>query len=97
MADIEINRTHSLGLDRARTVVERVAGKLREKINVSTEWSGNTLQFEGSGADGRIEVSESEVRLAIKLNFLLKSMKGWIRDEAEAYLDEYLQEEEQST
>jgi len=91
MADIEITRSHSLGASGARTAVEKVAGKLHEKLNVETNWAGDVLHFEGNGADGRIEVRESEVHLALELNLLLKSMKGWIEQEAQNYLDKYLQ------
>ena len=91
MADIEITRSHSLGTSGARTAVEKVADKLHEKLNVETNWAGDVLHFEGNGADGRIEVRESEVHLALELNLLLKSMKGWIEQEAQNYLDKYLQ------
>ncbi|PEN13016.1 polyhydroxyalkanoic acid system protein [Longibacter salinarum] len=90
MADIEISRSHSLGTSGARTAVEKVASKLHEKLNVDTEWQGDTLHFEGNGANGNIEVKEQHVYLALNLNFVLKSMKGWIRNEAEKYLDKYL-------
>lgn len=90
MADIDITRSHALGASGARTAVEKVAAKLHEKLNVETEWNGDTLHFEGNGADGKIEVQDEQVRLALNLGFVLKSMKGWIRTEAEKYLDKYL-------
>ncbi|NBC87870.1 MAG: polyhydroxyalkanoic acid system protein [Bacteroidetes bacterium] len=90
MADIDIKRSHTLGTSGARSAVEKVAAKLHEKLNVSTQWSGDTLHFEGNGADGKIHVQDEQVHLALNLNFVLKSMKGWIRNEAEKYLDKYL-------
>jgi len=90
MADIEITRSHALGTSGARTAVEKVAEKLHQKLNVETSWQNDVLHFEGNGADGRIEVRESDVHLALNLGFVLKSMKGWIRTEAEKYLEKYL-------
>jgi len=90
MADIEITRSHALGTSGARTAVEKVAEKLHQKLNVETSWQNDVLHFEGNGADGRIEVHDSQVHLALNLGFVLKTMKGWIRTEAEKYLDKYL-------
>jgi putative polyhydroxyalkanoate system protein len=93
MADIEITRSHALGASGARTAVEKVAEKLHQKMNVETSWKDDVLHFEGNGADGRIEVQDEQVHLALNLGFVLKSMKGWIQTEAEKYLDTYLNEE----
>lgn len=92
MADIEITRSHVLGASGARTAVEKVAEKLHQKLNVETSWNDDVLHFEGNGANGQIEVHDEQVHLALNLGFVLKSMKGWIRTEAEKYLDEYLSE-----
>lgn len=90
MASIELTRSHSLSSDDARRAVERVAAKLESKLDVTHEWKGDTLHFEGSGADGRIEVGADEVRVAINLGLMLRPMKGWIRTQAARYLDEQL-------
>jgi putative polyhydroxyalkanoate system protein len=90
MADIELTRAHSLGLADGRTVVEDVAQDLKQALDASYTWTGNTLHFEGSGASGNIEVSESQIQVAIDLNFLLRPMRGRVEAEAERYLDKHL-------
>jgi putative polyhydroxyalkanoate system protein len=90
MADINITRAHSLGLDDGRTAVGRVAQKLEEKLGVEAQWNDNTLQFDGQGADGHIEVEADAVHIAINLSAFLHPMRGRVKAEAEDYLDRHL-------
>ena len=91
MADITITRSHSLGLDDGRSAVEQVAQKLKTELGVDAQWSGNTLQFDGQGADGHIEVEADAVHVAINLSAFLQPMRGRVKSEAEDYLDRHLQ------
>lgn len=90
MADIELTRSHSLGLDDGRTAVERVARQLESDLGIEYQWDQNTLRFEGQGADGQITVEADAVQLAVTLSAFLRPMKGQIKTEAERYLDEHL-------
>lgn len=92
MADINITRSHSLGLDDGRSAIGRVAQKLEDKLGVNAQWAGDTLQFDGQGADGHIEVEAEAVHVAINLSAFLQPMRGRVKAEAEDYLDRYLQE-----
>jgi len=91
MADIDITRSHSLGLDAGRTVVSTVAEKLKAKLGVDAEWTDNTLHFDGQGADGHIEVEAEAVHVAINLSAFLQPMQSRVKSEAEEYLDQALQ------
>ena len=91
MADINITRGHSLGLDDGRTAVGQVAQKLESKLGVNSEWAGNILRFDGQGADGHIEVEAEAVHVAINLSPFLLPMRGRVESEAESYLDRHLQ------
>jgi len=91
MADINITRSHSLGLDDGRAAVGQVAQKLESKLGVAAEWAGNTLQFDGQGADGHIEVEAEAVHVTINLSAFLQPMRGQVKSEAEEYLDRHLQ------
>ena len=90
MSTINISRSHSMGKSEARTAVEKVAEQLKDKLGASYQWNQDTLQFNGSGAKGQIEVEPEEVHVHIKLGMLLGSMKGMVKKQAEGYLDEYL-------
>lgn len=90
MADINITHSHSLGLDDGRTAVGQVAEKLEEKLGVDAQWNDDTLQFDGQGADGHIEVEAQAVHVAINLSAFLQPMRGRVKAEAEDYLDRHL-------
>jgi len=91
MADIELTRTHSLGLDEGRNAVERVAQQLESDIGVDYEWDENTLLFDGDAADGEIDVEPDRIEIEINLSTFLRPMQGQLEQEAERYLDDYLQ------
>lgn len=90
MADVDVVRSHSLGLDGARSAVEQVAQKLEDDLGVDYRWAGNTLEFDGEGAEGNIEVEEGVVRVSIDLPMFLQPMRSRVEAEAEKYLDRYL-------
>lgn len=91
MADIELTRAHSLGLDDGRNAIERVAQQLESDIGVDYQWEGDTLRFDGQGADGQIEVADDTVEIFINLSAFLRPMQSQVKAEAEKYLDRYLQ------
>lgn len=91
MADIEITRSHSLGLDSGRTAVEQVAQNLEDELGVNYHWDDGTLRFEGQGADGHIEIDPDVIRVAINLSLFLQPMRERVEAEAEDYLDRHLQ------
>ncbi len=90
MATIDIRRSHSVGKAAARTAAERIAERLKEKIDVRYHWEGDDLRLERTGAKGRIQVTNSEVRVEIDLNLALRPIKGKIEEKANKYLDEFL-------
>jgi len=90
--DIDLTRSHSLGLDGGRDAVEQVARELHDDLEVDYHWDEDTLRFDGGAADGRIEVREKQVTVAINLSMFLKPMKGRVESEAERYLDRHLTE-----
>jgi putative polyhydroxyalkanoate system protein len=91
MANIEITRSHSLGLDGGREAVERVAQKLEDDIGVDYKWDENTLRFDGQVADGQIDVAADTVEILINLSAFLRPMQSQVKAEAEKYLDHHLQ------
>ncbi len=90
MADIELTRPHTLGKDGARQAVERVARDLEQTLHFKQRWQGDTLHVQRTGAEGRIDVRDDAVQVIIELGFLLKSMRGQVRREAERLLDRHL-------
>ena len=80
MANIHIKRTHTLGIENARTEVEKLAQALKSEIQADYKWSGDKLLFKRSGASGTIDVGADYIDLDIKLGMALSLMKGKIED-----------------
>lgn len=92
MADITLNRTHTLGLKGARAAADKMAKKLNEQFGLSGDWEGDTLHFDRSGVKGKLAVSDHDMNLEVTLGFLLKAMKGPIERAVHENLDKVLAE-----
>lgn len=90
MADISIKRTHHLGLKGAHAAANKMVAKLDEKFDLSGDWEGNTLHFERPGVNGRLTISETDMKLDVTLGFLLKMMKGPIEQAVHEQLEKVL-------
>ena len=87
MASIHIKRNHNLGIDNARTEVEKLAQTLRSDLQIDYAWSGNKLVFQRSGATGTIDVGADFIDLDIKLGMALSLLKGTIEESINNKLD----------
>ncbi len=78
MADIEIRRTHGLGIEAARAAAEHMMARLGKQFGLKGTWEGDTLRFERPGVRGSLALTADSVRLSVTLGFLLRAMKGSI-------------------
>lgn len=89
MPKIDIRRPHNLQMDQARTVVEKVAMRMREKFDMQSRWEGDTLRFSRSGVSGAIAVAPQSVHVTAELGLMLSPLKGMVEQEIRRKLDEY--------
>jgi putative polyhydroxyalkanoate system protein len=87
MPDIDLKRTHELGLKAARAAADTMAADLRRKFGLTGDWKGNTLHFERPGLAGALVVAESMVHITATLGFLMKAMKPSIEKAIASELD----------
>ena len=87
MADIDIRRTHALGLTGARAAAERMAEQLGRKFDLKGDWRGDVLHFERPGVTGSLAIGAHDLHLSVALGFMLKAMKGSIQSAVEQELD----------
>jgi putative polyhydroxyalkanoate system protein len=90
MANIHIERQHSLELDDAKSQVESIAENLKKDLQADYQWKGNKLLFKRSGASGSIDVNESTVVVNVQLSMALGLMKGKIEKGINQSLDKLL-------
>jgi putative polyhydroxyalkanoate system protein len=93
MADIEFVKPHSLTVAKAKALVQKTAAALSAEHGLSSEWHGDSLHFHRSGVDGEMHVTDSEIRLQVRLGFLLKAFKQKLLDQIERHFDRLLAEE----
>ncbi|MEO6968536.1 MAG: polyhydroxyalkanoic acid system family protein [Rhodanobacteraceae bacterium] len=89
MPSIDIQREHALGLERAREVVDHIAGALSRKFGIDGAWQGDSLRIKRAGADGRIDIAADSVRVRVQLGLVLGAFKSRIEDEIGHQLDEH--------
>lgn len=91
MAAIDIHHPHARSLQECRAVVERMAAKIAERMDVTSTWrSEDTLEFSRPGVDGSIRLLANEVHVAIELSWLLSPLKGMLESEIQRVLQREL-------
>jgi putative polyhydroxyalkanoate system protein len=88
MHSIDIRRTHTLEIKKAKKAVQKVADHIAEKFDVECSWEGDTLNFQRSGVDGHIKVNPKSVHVIADLGFFLSALRSPIEKEIKRYLDE---------
>ena len=88
MSDIQIRRKHTLSAKAARTAAEKIASQLEEEFDLAYEWDDNVLVFKRSGVSGELVVEKKEVRIRVRLGFLLLAIRPRVEAEIHRYFDE---------
>jgi putative polyhydroxyalkanoate system protein len=88
MPSIDIRHEHSKTPKQARKALEDVAEKLAERFGMQHEWDGDTLTFNRSGVDGKIELLPKKLHVTAQLGFMLSMLKDPIESEIKRVLSE---------
>ncbi len=88
MPKIRINRSHNIGVAKARKAVDKVAAGIRDRFQIDAEWNGNVLEFSRTGVEGTIAVHKDSVAVHADISFLLTPIRGAIESEIKRYLDQ---------
>ena len=89
MPKIDIRRPHQLPIAEARTVVEQVAARMREKFGMDGRWQDDTLLFSRPGVNGSIAVGTDVIHVKAELGLMLAPLKGMVEQEIRRKLDEH--------
>jgi putative polyhydroxyalkanoate system protein len=94
MPELNIERTHTLGLTGARAVAERWREQAEQEWGMACESepgeSEDRMRFARSGVSGELRVTDTRFNLQLKLGFLLGAYSGKIEEKIKANLDELL-------
>jgi putative polyhydroxyalkanoate system protein len=91
MAEINVRRPHQLGLDGARTLIDRWISEGQQRFGLTCELtrtaSADMVKFSRTGVAGVLTASATHFELQAKLGFLLSAYQGRIITEIERQLD----------
>jgi putative polyhydroxyalkanoate system protein len=100
MAEILIQRAHTLGMEKARAVAAQWQKEAEEDwgmdctyVSNETNEKGEThdrLNFERPGASGYLCVTASQLSMKLELGFLMASFKEKIEEKISSNLDKLL-------
>ena len=97
MADIHIEREHTLGFAKARTIAFQWAEQVEKELDLACTYeegkSHDLLSFSRSGVSGTLAVSKDRFELEAKLGFLVGMFKEKIEGEIVKNLDALLAEQ----
>lgn len=90
MAGFQLRKAHSMAKSELRDAAEGLARELESAHGVRARWEGDCVQIRGSGIDGRLTLSDTEVLVSVELGLLASPFKGVLRSEVQRFLDEYV-------
>ena len=91
MSDIRVEKALTIGRDAAWAAALKVAERIKEKAQANYRIVGNAIEFERSGAKGKISVSDTHVVAEVSLGLLLRPMRSLIEGKIDEYFTRYFQ------
>ena len=92
MSHINIRRQHTLSRTKARDLAENVAADLDERFSLHHYWENDTLFFERSGVNGRMDISPDEIHISVRLGLLLLPLRSRFEQAIHDYIDDLTEE-----
>lgn len=94
MPRIHLERSHQLGLKKARAAAQRVADDMAQTLEMTTKWDGNALRFMRAGVSGSLTISRDRVVLDARLGGLLAVFRSRIEERLHDDFDRYFDRKE---
>ena len=92
MPDISMQREHDLGTDEVRGSLEKLAGKLADRLGGSWHWEGDTIVCDSRGATARVGYDERSITIEVTLPRAFKLMRGRLEERIEQSFDRYFRD-----
>lgn len=89
MADIHLERRHTMGLKKAKAAAQKVAYDLAADYGITSTWDGDVLRFERKGVSGELVVAADRICLDARLGLLLSPMRPRIEAQVDENFSQY--------
>jgi putative polyhydroxyalkanoate system protein len=73
MADLVVNQAHNLPIEEAKAKIGDFETMML-KYGVKANWSGHSAVLKGTGVKGGIEVTDTHVKVTLKLGMMAKAV-----------------------
>jgi len=73
MSDLVVTQAHNLPIEEAKEKINDFE-KMMMKYGVKANWSGSSAVLKGTGVKGAIEVTNTEVKVTLKLGMMAKAV-----------------------
>lgn len=90
MADIHIERSHSLSPAALKARLADMEGRLSDKYGVRLTWRGDVADVKGSGVSGSIGITDTTVMVDLKLGMFVRPFASKIQETMERQLEKAL-------
>ena len=89
MSDIRVEKQLSIGREAAWAAALQVAERIQEKADAKYRIVGDSIEFERTGAKGKITVTDTHVVAEVTLGMLLRPMRGLVESKIDEYFARY--------
>ncbi len=94
MSDISLRHNHSLGIEKAKELTQKITTDVKEKypdLIKTVEWSadGTVANLKGTGFSGVFKVEAEAMAIDIDLNFATRMFKGKIEEKIKGQISKY--------
>lgn len=91
MASIQIKREFTMPRKELRQQLQQLADNLQDQLQLDCTWSSkNCLEFQRSGAQGKIDIGKHDFELTAQLGLMMSAFKGTIEQEIGKFIDEHI-------
>ncbi|MGM0563358.1 MAG: polyhydroxyalkanoic acid system family protein [Pseudomonadota bacterium] len=87
MSQINIVREHPFTTEEAKSHLEVLRDRLRDRAGIDSRWQGDRLEIQGRGARGQIQLYPDSLEVKLKLNMMLAPLKHTIEQKIHEGLD----------
>lgn len=87
MADIEIRKTFTMPIAKARKAAQTVADDLAREYKIAYQWEGDVLTFQKTGLKGQLRLAPKKIEIDVTLGLVMRIFKDPMRTEIEKNID----------
>lgn len=91
MAIINIQKTHQLTPEHLKQQIDSIMLGIKEKMEFQSEWeTEQEFFFRKKGANGRIEISDSNFELNLNLGIMYRALKNPIEQKINSLVEQHI-------